>query len=78
LIPRKAKRAPKSSDRKEETMNAMIRPVATALGALSLAVVAVITVTATAATAMAGEMTGGTPAPMATPASALTAGAGWQ
>lgn len=59
-------------------MNAMIRPVATALGALSLAVVAVITATATAATAMAGEMTGGTPAPMAMPASALTAGAGWQ
>ena len=59
-------------------MNAMIRSAATALGALSLAVITGITVTATAATAMAGEMTGGTPAPMAMPASALTAGAGWQ
>jgi hypothetical protein len=72
---------PKSSDRKEETMNAMIRSAATALGALSLAVITIttaITVTATAATAMVGEMTGGTLAPTAMPASALTAGAGWQ
>jgi hypothetical protein len=75
LIPRKAKRAPKISGRKEETMNAMIRSVATVLGALSLAVIAV---TAAAAAATVGEMTGGTPAPMAMPASALTAGAGWQ
>ncbi|SNS32603.1 hypothetical protein SAMN05216276_1007177 [Streptosporangium subroseum] len=59
-------------------MNAMSRSVATALGALSLAAITAITVTATAAAAMAGEMTGGTPAPMAMPASALTAGAGWQ
>jgi hypothetical protein len=78
LIPRKAKRVPKSSGRKEETMNAMIRSVATVLGALSLTVIAGITATATAVTAMTGEMTGGTPAPMAMPASALTAGAGWQ
>ncbi|MEV6860335.1 hypothetical protein AB0M44_04920 [Streptosporangium subroseum] len=59
-------------------MNATIRSVATALGALSLTVITATVITATAATSMAGEMTGGTPAPMAMPASALTAGAGWQ
>ncbi|WP_344978518.1 hypothetical protein [Streptosporangium fragile] len=53
----------------------MIRSVPTVLGALPLAVTPVA---ARAATVAAGEAAGDDPALAATPASALTDGAGWQ